>query len=298
MGLLKKVITDKVRKDDEFIKIVKASDDGEQWAKKELNVLFQKNEPGLIKRINEARIYIYKDDAYRGVPKAQYYYGLSLQGLKNDESLRMLVPLAEKGNVDAMKAIASGYGEKYGRYGYNPIEYMKWHTMAAETGDISSQNIVALQYIIKKDYVNAFHWYSESAKKNSSEGYCGLAKCYEYKKMQLYSKSSKPSQKEIENVENKIEECYLQALQYVSNQEEDEKACFGIAGYYRGISYSIINNEKKLFVLKLAIYYYTAAYQCGNPYAIKNAEEISDQYNINVNFNDIEAWATAERLFD
>ncbi len=295
MGLFKKVITDKVRRDDEFIKIVKASDDGEQWAKKELNVLFQKNEPGLIKRINDARIYIYKDDAYRGVPKAQYYYGLSLQGLKNDESLRMLVPLAEKGNVDAMKAIALGYGEKYGGYGYNHKEEMKWYTMAAEAGDIFSQNTVALHYTINQDYDKAFYWYSKSAQQNSSKGYCGLAKCYDYKRMQSYSESSKSSQKDIEN---KIEECYLQALKYVSNQDEDEEACYGIAGYYQGISNSITNDEEKIFFLKLAIYYYTAAYQCGNPYAIKNAEEISNQYNINVNYNDIEAWATAERLFD
>lgn len=298
MGILKNILKDTIHYEDDFTKMVRACDNGEQWAQKQLNELFQRNEATLLERICDARIRIYKDDAYKGIPKAQYFYGLSLQGMNNDESLRMLVPLAEKGNIEAMKAIASGYGEKYGKYGNNSTEYMKWYTMAAEAGDVSSQNIVALQYIIKKDYEKAFYWYSKSAQQNSAKGYSGLAKCYGYQRMKLYSQTNESSKKEIEEIERKIEECYLQALENVSSQEEDEEACYGIAEYYRGISLSISNSETKLFILKLAIYYYIVAYQCGNPYGLKNTEKISNEYGISVNYNDIEEWANVERLFD
>ncbi len=288
---------DIVEKEDDFTKMIRARDNGEEWAQKQLNCLFRKNDPDLMWQIDMARIHIYKDDAYRGIPKAQYYYGLSMRAFDKDESLHMLIPLAEQGNIDAMTAIASGYSE-YGGYGGNPAEYMRWYTMAAEAGDAYSQNVIALQYNIQQDYEKAFYWYSKSAQQNSASGYSGMAKYYECKKAMLYSSQEKPSQQEIEDIENKIEECYLKALQYVSNEDEDEEACFGIAGYYREISHSIQNEEIKLRILKRAIYFFVAAYQCGNSYGLRNAQEICDEHRISVNYDDIESWAEAEHLFN
>lgn len=297
MFSLKKIVQNFTENEDNFIKLIRARDNGEEWAQKELDDLFRKNDPNLISRIDKARIHIYEKDAHRGVAKAQYYYGLSIQAFDKEESLSMLVPLAEQGNIDAMTAIASGYSE-YGGYGNNPAEYMRWYTMAAEAGDVFSQNTVALQYAIQQDYDKAFFWYSKSAQQESASGYCGMAECYDVQKMKLYAASQNPSQQEIEDIENRIEQCYLKALQYVSNQDEDEKACFGLAGHYRGISYSIKNNETRLWIVKRAIYFYMAAYQCGNPYGLKNAKEISEEYGVNVNYDDIEAWANEEQLFN
>lgn len=297
MFSFKRIVQNLTENEDDFVKLIRARDNGEAWAQEQLDNLFQKNDPNLISRIDNARIRIYKKDAYRGVAKAQYYYGLSMRAFNKEESLSMLIPLAEQGNIDAMTAIASGYSE-YGGYGNNLVEYMRWYTMAAEAGDINSQNTIALQYVIQQDYEKAFYWYSKSAQQKSSRGYSGMAKCYIFQKMKLYSDLQKPSQQEIEHVENEIEQCYLNALQYVSSQDEDEEACFGLAGHYREISNSIKNEETRLWIIKRAIYFYMAAYQCGNPNGLRRAKEISSEYDVNVNSDDIETWANDQQLFN
>lgn len=140
-----------------------------------------------------------------------------------------------------------------------------------------------------------FIWYSKSAEQKSSRGYSGMAKCYIAQKMDLYSGFQELSKQEMEEMENKIEQCYLKELEYVSSQDEDEEACFGLAGHYRGVSYSIKNEETRLWILKYAIYFYVAAYQCGNPNGLKDAKEISSEYDIDVNYDDIASWANEPR---
>lgn len=119
MGLLDKLLgkSDGISKvDHTFVKVVRALDNGEEWAKKEINQMYQNNNPYLTDKMCRARIEIYSDAAYAGNPEAQYWLGYSLQYYNPEESFRLLKNLADKGSIRAMKAIAMCYTE-YGGYG-------------------------------------------------------------------------------------------------------------------------------------------------------------------------------------
>ena len=66
MGGAKDIIIQK------FMKMIRARDNGEQWAQDVLDSMFQRNEPDIYDRIAEARRKIYAKDAERGNPKAKY----------------------------------------------------------------------------------------------------------------------------------------------------------------------------------------------------------------------------------
>lgn len=282
--------------DNNLISIVQAADNGEEWAKEKLGKMFQNNDPDFMYKVSMARVQIYKSAAYKGDSKAQYWYGFSLQGIDNNESLRFLIPLAEAGNIDAITAIALGYGH-YGGYGENESEQFKWNMKAATAGDIDSQNRVALKYKIDQDYENAFYWYEQSASQNSSKGFCGMADCLVIKKMKLSSQNDNETKKEINMLNAKIENFYNLALDNVINADEDQEACWGIAGFYRSCSYDVENEQTKYILLKRAIYYYMCSYSCGNPYGLKNAKEIAEDNGIQVDYNDINGWAEKESIF-
>lgn len=101
MGGAKDIIIQK------FMKMIRARDNGEQWAQDMLDSMFQRNEPDIYDRIAEARRKIYAKDAESGNPKAMYYYGIS--ALDFNTFMRMLEPLANRGNIDAMTSIAREY---------------------------------------------------------------------------------------------------------------------------------------------------------------------------------------------
>lgn len=56
--------------DKEFIRLIKAFDNGESWAKTQLRNMWGKNDSDLMLRIDHARVQIYADAATRG-SKAQ-----------------------------------------------------------------------------------------------------------------------------------------------------------------------------------------------------------------------------------
>lgn len=64
--------------DAEFIKIIKANDNGERWAEIKVKEIQEKNEPMLFSRIDEARVKIYADPVQKGDEYAQYMLGISL----------------------------------------------------------------------------------------------------------------------------------------------------------------------------------------------------------------------------
>ncbi len=282
---------------DDFIKLVRANDNGEKWASQKINKMFQEGVPDLIPRIARARVQIYKNAAYKGDLRAQYYYGLSLQGIDNEESLRFLLPLAENGNVDAIIAIAMGYGH-YGGYGEDEAKNFKWYMRAAEMGDAHAMNQVALKYVSERDYDKAFYWYKELANQNNAKGFCGMAKCYENRITILNHNNRKQNTKEIQTLYQEAEKLYNLAIQNVNNIHDEESAYWGLGGLYHSWSYTIQQNNIKTNMLKKAIYYYMVSYDCGNDYGLKNAKDIAVRNKIVVNFNDIDGWARKERLIE
>lgn len=56
---------------DDFIKLVRANDNGEKWASQKINKMYQEGVPDLLSRIAKARVQIYKNAAYKGDSRAQ-----------------------------------------------------------------------------------------------------------------------------------------------------------------------------------------------------------------------------------
>lgn len=75
MGLFNKLMgrSDEIPKVDRaFVEVVRALDNGEEWARKEINRMDESNDPYLTDKLCRARIEIYSDAAYAGNPEAQY----------------------------------------------------------------------------------------------------------------------------------------------------------------------------------------------------------------------------------
>ena len=293
-NLVNKIIKS-VSREDDFVTIVRANDNGEEWAAKKIHAMFQEDVPNLILRIARARIQIYKNAAYRGDKRAQYYYGLSLQGINNNESLKFLVPLAEEGNVDAMTAIAMGYGFQ-GGYGENENESFKWNMKAAKLGDAYALNQIALHYIILHDYDKAFYWYRELANQNNSKGFCGMAKCFENRISNLERRNEGGKTEEIHDLYREAEKFYNLAIENVNNIDDEQDAYWGLGGLYTSWSYRVQQDNIRSNLLKLAIYYYMGSYDCGNEYGLQHAKEIATENKIYVDFNDVVGWARREKI--
>lgn len=281
--------------DNKFINLIRSLDNGEDWAKKTINEMWNNNTPNLILKMQKARIIIYKEDALRGDENAQYWYGQSLQGINNAESKRILMALANKGNVKAMEAIALAYSE-HGGYENNHEESIKWRTKAAEAGDVDSQCAVALEHVILNDYDKAYYWYHRAAQQNSSEGFCGLAKCYEHRRTKLYGQGHKADDKEVMELNKMIEDAYFNAYDYVDSEYKEEAVAQGLARFYSSVADVYHNKADYLFAMKSAIYFYVISYQCGNPYSLDNAKKIASELNITVDYNDIDRWAVMEGI--
>lgn len=310
MGLIDKLLFNTVKhEDDDLIKIIRARDNGEAWAQKAFNELFDSSDPNITDKIDNARQKIYAHAAKNNDPKAMYYYGISSHDFNT--FMNMLVPLADQGNIDAIVAIASTCS--LGLLApANAEEGFNWYLKAARLGDASSQNMVALSYTCNDgcgeiNYDKAFHWYSASAKQNNAGGYCGMATCYEHWQDELafsqhettsilqHGNHSDINEAILEYDEKRID-CYENARNFVSSNDEAIETLYGLAKSYASASKHLSNQNDILTTQKLAIYYYYAAYDFGHPYGLKYAKEIADNNDIYVNFYDIDDWAEKEGI--
>lgn len=310
MGLINNFIFNSIKqKEDNFTKIIRAYDNGETWAQKEFNNLLKNGDQNILYQIDSIRQKIYANDAKKNDPKAMFYYGISSHDFNT--FMRMLVPLAEQGNVDAIIAIASEYS--LGTItSSNAEESFKWYLKAARLGDVSSQNIVALSYTCNDgcgeiNYDKAFHWYSASAKQNNASGYCGMATCYEHWQDELvfplHEATSVLHQRNYSDIndaslkyDEKRIDCYETARNFISNNDEAIETFYGLAKSYASASKHLSNQSNIQMAQKLAIYYYYVAHDCGHPYGLKYAKEIADNNNIYVNFYNIDDWAEKEGI--
>lgn len=282
--------------DTNFINLVKALDNGEEWAARKFDEMWESNDPTLFPRMDKARIEIYSDAARMGDPKAQYWLGLSLRRTDMQESLKWLMPLANHGNIDAMIGIALGYTE-FGGFGDNPEQYRYWYMQAAKAGDPEAQATIGLEYTIEQKYDEALKWHKQAAQQRNSKGAAGVAKCYESLRDRLpidYYFQNAEEQKRLEQEYNNIiENAYIDAANWAQNVDQQSTAFSGLGHFY----YRELLSKPDSDCAKRAAYFLYVAYLSGNEYELKWFEEVVSKFNLYVNTADIEGWAAKEGLF-
>ena len=81
-------------------------------------------------------------------------------------ALRLLLPLAEQGHVDAQNLLGIMYREGHG-VPQDHVEAVKWYRLAAEQGEAIAQYNLGVIYHegqgVPQDYVQAHMWYSLAA---------------------------------------------------------------------------------------------------------------------------------------
>lgn len=300
MGFLSRFINrgeQQSQQEDDFVDLIRALDNKEEWAKKQIGEMWRRNDPTLFSRMNEARIKIYASAAQQGDPKAQYWMGMSLSATDKQASLGWLVPLANQGNIEAMTAIALGYTE-YGGYGDNKDEYRYWYMKAAEAGDADAQATIGLEYLIEQNYEEALNWYIKSADQGYAKGLIGVSKCLEHKRDNLsfdpiYSEPQARQQEE-QRLNDIIEDTYIDAVNAARKEDELGEAFNGLGHFYMR---SLIVEGQNPDIAKRAAYFLYKAYLLGNDFALQCFNEVVSENKLYVDINDIEEWAEKERLF-
>jgi len=157
----------------DLINLVRARDNGEEWAMKKLAELCG-NELVTIPELCEARIIIYQAAAKRGNKDARYWMGFSLQIIDPQASFKWLLDLAREGDTRAMKAIANGFSI-LAYYGEDPEKELYWHLEAAKLGDAEAQFEAGRDYHLKQEYEKAWEWYEKAANQGFVRAVLGLA---------------------------------------------------------------------------------------------------------------------------
>lgn len=300
MGFLSKLMHGREQQGqqkDDFVDLIRALDNKEEWAIKQFGEMWKSNDPTLFSQMNEARIKIYNSAARQGDPKAQYWMGMSLMATDKQASLGWLVPLANQGNIDAMTSIALGYTE-YGGFGDNPDEYRYWYMKAAEAGDADAQATIGLEYLVEQNYEEALNWYIKSADQGYAKGLIGVSKCLEHKRINLsldpaYA-DAQARQQEEQRLDDIIEDTYIDAVNAARKEDELGEAFSGLGHFYMQ---SLIVKGQNSDIAKRAAYFLYKAYLIGNDYELQHFNNVVSENKLHIDINDIEEWAEREGLF-
>lgn len=175
MGIFNKILGNTANKasgtpDQSFIELVRANDNGEEWAERELQRLWSKNDETLIPRIHRARVFIYETAARRGDRDAiiKYARGLAWSGRKN-EALDWYMRLINAGDVDAMFELSHDYTE-FGGFGENEKEELMWIKRAADGGHPKAQYSYGLEMASRGFQKEADYWFQKSAENGNPNG--------------------------------------------------------------------------------------------------------------------------------
>jgi len=178
MGLFKKSVSK------DLINLVRARDNGEEWAIEKLAELCG-SEQVTIPELCRARVAIYEAAAKRGDKEARYWIGKSLQVLDPPASFKWLVDLARDGDARAMIMLGLGFGV-VAYYGEDVEKELYWYLEAAKLGDAEGQYMAGREYYLKgmssyqnpaqrqKYFEQASEWYEKAVEQNHSKGVLGL----------------------------------------------------------------------------------------------------------------------------
>jgi TPR repeat protein len=132
----------------------------------------------------ETALRLLKPLAEKGEPSAQYYLSLMYgngRGVPRDDSEaeKWYRKAAEQGHVEAQLRVAFQY-----QYGSSK-DYAgaaKWYRKAAEQGNANAQNTLGIMYNdgqgVPQDYAEAAKWYRKAAEQGSEVGQVNLANKY------------------------------------------------------------------------------------------------------------------------
>lgn len=269
MGFFDKILKKENEIDNKFLEIVKANDNGEEWARDIVNRRWS-TESDFLVTLSNARIQLYSNAAYQGDEKAQYYMGVSEAQLGNaKESYQWLYNLANNGNIEAMTAIAMQYSE-FGCYGYDKEKEFEWNLKAAEAGDADSQCRVALEYSIDGKEMEALNWYAKAAQQSSSKGCLGYGKTLSEMRGKYYNNYSK---EKLDEMQTEIEDAYIDAINLAKNRDD-----YGNAASALGYFYMFTD-------VKRSIYFLYRAYEVDNDRQgeYRKALELCREHGIDIN---------------
>lgn len=276
MGLFKKSSVSK-----DLINLVRARDNGEEWAIKKLAELCS-DERVTIPELCKARVIIYEAEAKRGDKEARYWMGKSLQTLDPPASFKWLVDLARDGDTRAMIMLGLGFSA-VAYYGEDEEKELYWYLESAKLGDAEGQYMAGREYYTKgmsshqnpeqrKEYfAQASEWYEKAVEQNYPQGVLGLAQLMLTHGGDLISDVAKkynfdfanPSYKEaLEEAKIKRAEACAYAEEILFEKilndafayEDGAKALDMLGDMYRG---NLFNDDEPKYELAVE-YYYTA----------------------------------------
>ena len=295
-----------------FINLVQAADNGEEWAKREIDKMFNDYDHVLVvSRIEQARAIIYKNGAMRGDRTSilRYARGLEWCGQRN-EALNWYMKLINQGDTGAMVQLADDYG-KYEGLGENETEKRRWLFSAANAGNDVAQAKLGREMWYDGNIPEAAKWYKISARYDNLAGICGYARCLqiELETMAEYFTGlplNKPNKnnylfeylseheiktredylRKAKNIYVYIEDSFLDVLSNSQQETNLSEACHGLSRLYMYPPYGTVTPDR----YRGAYYQYILACIEENRKAYDFFWELVHKYGLQITENDLKVW--------
>ncbi len=285
MGFLKKIVSNLTGADKQFSEIVKASDNGEEWAKREIQKMWQSNDPTLIPRIHQARVLIYENAAKSGNRDAilKYARGLSYSD-RHQESLHWYMQLIEKKDTEAMLELALDYTE-FGGFGEDEAKHEYWIQQAAMLGNAQAQAKYGLILDAKGQTKQALDWYKKSAEQGNASGKIGYASVLDLTIMEMIHEKSNDLET-IKSLYYTIEDLCIEVLNESDDDSDIDKAFCKLYNTYlyppKGVC--------EPMPYRAAYFMYKSAAICDNEYSMDRLQKTTVEYNLGITQKTLQEW--------
>lgn len=285
MGFLKKIVSNLTGADKQFTEIVKASDNGEEWANRELQKMWQSNDPTLIPRIHQARVSIYENAAKSGNRDAilKYARGLAYSD-RHQESLHWYMQLIEKKDTEAMLELALDYTE-FGGFGEDEAKHEYWIQQAAMLGNAQAQAKYGLILDAKGQTKQALDWYKKSAEQGNTSGKIGYASALDLVIMKMIHEKSNDIET-IKSLYYTIEDLCIEVLNESEDDSEIDKSFGQLYNTYlyppKGVC--------EPMPYRAAYFIYKSAVICDNEYSMDRLQKTATEYNLGITQRTLQEW--------
>lgn len=293
--------------DQNFINLVRANENGEEWAKQQIRQMWESNDSSLVPRISRAWTVIYKDAAYAGDREAIIKYARGLEWCdRQDEALQWYMKLIDNGDTDAMLELAHDYTQ-YGGMGENPQEELKWILLSAKAGNADAQAQAGTELLIQGDRFTSAEWFRRSAEQGNPEGKLGYARVLSehmqaiseyssgldeispgrYDCLSQYHISKGEDCKQIlEDLYSEIEQLYIDVLNNSRNESSLTAAHMELANLY-------IRPPKNSYPAdpyRAAFFQYMCSYYFDHSYARQQFQRIISENSLTISPLDMQEW--------
>lgn len=306
MGFLKNLFGNS---ENQFVDLVRAHENGEEWATAEIQKMWESDDPTLLPRIHRAHVVIYKDAAMRGDRDAIIKYARGLEWLdRTEEALQWYMKLINQGDTDAMLELASDYTE-YGGMGENNEERFRLIKNAAEMGNAEAQYKLAMEYACAGNFIADDYWAQKSAENGCPEGKIKYANDLRRENSMLLEYQKKFTQcddpevleyilkkYEIESPDDATEiisQLYFKAEQlYIEYLNEGESE-IGFSEAMRNLAYMYWHPTPPAFSpmpYLAAYYFYRDYYYFDSQPSYKNFERVVAEFDLPITGETLQEW--------